>query len=196
MRFFSVSLLLVFLSLALFKSYSQAQVVGYFCEGPSVSVENSNENTVFANFNTYNTLRVNKSDHTFKYTDNLLSNTASATLSTDKTSAERGALIGGITGFVVGGIYAGIKNSESNLFVSTIDLLTGEDVSSELFEEQVPYIVIGTLAGVGIGALIGKRRDRVTIRNKEFLIDFQPVFATTPASTNEMVFALNFSMRY
>ncbi|MDX8339361.1 hypothetical protein SLH46_09225 [Draconibacterium sp. IB214405] len=120
----------------------------------------------------------------------------SASYASERTSVENGAILGGLAGFLAGGVVGGLASPETNLAASVLAIFLNEEENNEVIEEQIPYIVIGTLAGVAMGALIGKRRERMTIRNQEFLIDFQPEIASTSVSTHQIVFALNISICY
>ena len=191
MRFLTVSLLFVFLSFIQLTVCGQSKQASFF---PGFSLGSITNNQELVCFNITKMSNFKNWENTFYYSS--YSELASSALATENSSIETGAIIGGMLGFIAGGMVGGLANAETNMAGSALSLFLWNDEEREIIEEQVPYIVIGTLAGVGIGALIGKSRDRVTIRNREYFIDFQTEWASAPTSTNEMAFLLNISICY
>ncbi|WP_297095665.1 hypothetical protein [uncultured Draconibacterium sp.] len=196
MRFIIVSLFLSFLSFTQWNACAQSQSLSFSSNYLFAPINNTQKVQHQLSLYAYGNSSVTylKSNHINAV--NSYSGLTSSTYASERTSAENGAILGGLAGFLAGGVVGGLANPETNLAVSAIALILNDEEENEVMEEQVPYIIIGTLVGVGIGALIGKRRNRVTIHDREYLIDFQPVFASVPTSTNNMVLGLNISFRY
>ena len=196
MRFFAVSLLFTFLSFNQWNVCGQSQSLNFCSKHPFASISLNQTLHRQLSLYTYRNSNVNRFGNTFIYIEDAYSDLPSSALEYEITSTEKGAIVGGVGGLIVDGICGGINNSETNIAVSFLDLFTGEDVSEDVFEKQVSYIVVGTLVGVTVGALTGRRRDRVSIGRKNYFIDFQPALALAPTLTNEMTSGLNISISY
>lgn len=143
----------------------------------------------------FSTINDSVISHTSFYRTGNYSNGKGASVTNQNSDVEKGAIIGGIAGLIAGTVAGGIVNPDNSLLQTIGDIIREGDASGSINQDQVPFIVGGTLAGVAIGALIGARYNKTVINNKEITIEFQPALAKSPGKNNEILCSLKVNIK-
>jgi len=90
------------------------------------------------------------------------------------------ALVGGVSGAAVGLLAGSIAYPDRSFWDWLIDEINGEDYESTIKKEQIPIIAGCTLAGAGIGVLVGLSKKEKTIYRGNASLDVFPGMTATP----------------